>query len=52
MVAPIRDLGNITANTLTFYESTSNMATIDDIDMRINSFNSLFQSMSNNFDKV
>ena len=52
MVAPIRDMGNITANTLTICEPTYNMAVNDDIDMEVNSFNSLFQSTSNNFDEV
>ena len=33
MVVPIRDLGNITSNTLIFYESTLNMVTNNDINI-------------------
>ena len=52
MVVSIKDLENITANTLTIRESASNMATNVNIDMRVDSFDSLFQSVSDNFDKI
>jgi len=52
MVAPIRDLGNITFNILTIRESTLNMTTNDNENMGVDSFNQLFQCACDNFDEV
>jgi len=52
MVAPIRDLGNITSNILTICESTLNITANDDKDMGVDSFDQLFQGAYDNFDNV
>ena len=52
MVAPIRDLGNITSKTLSICESTLNMTASNDIDMEVDSFNQLFQGTNDFFDEV
>ena len=52
MIAPIRDLRNITSNTLTICESTLNMTANNDMDMGVDSFDQLFQDASDFFDKV
>ena len=52
MVAPIRDLGNITSNTSTFCASTLNMASNNDVIMDANPFDTFFENISDNFDEV
>ena len=52
MVVPIRDLGNITSNTLTICESILNMKANDDVEMEVNLFDQLFQSTCNKCDEV
>ena len=42
IIAPIRELGNITLSTTTIYSSTYNIALIQDSNMAINSVNDLF----------
>ena len=51
-IAPIRDLGNITSDTLTFYAITLNMASDDNITMGVDSFNALFWNTCDNYDEV
>jgi len=51
IVAPIRELGNITLFTATTCSTTSNMASIQDIDMVVDPLDNLFD-IGNNFDKV
>ena len=51
MVAPIRELVNITLSTTTKAHITNNMALIQDIDMVVDSLDNLF-NIGNNFNKV
>jgi len=52
MVVPIKDLENITSDTLTIHESTHNMTTSNDVGMGVDSFSQLFQSISDFFDEI
>jgi len=52
MVVPIRDLGNLTSKTLSIHESTLNMTVSNNMDIRIDLFDWLFQDTNNFFDKV
>ena len=51
-IAPIRDLGDMTFDTLTFYAITLNMASDDNITMGVDSFNALFWNTCDNYDEV
>ena len=51
-IAPIRDLGNMTSDTLTFYAITLNMALDDNVTMDVNLFNALFWNAYDNYDEV
>ena len=51
MVAPIRELGNITFSTATACSTTNNMASIQDIDMVVDPLDNLFD-IGDNFDEV
>ena len=51
MVAPIRELGNITLSTATTCSTTNNMASIQDIDMVVDPLDNLFD-IGDNFDEV
>ena len=52
IVVSIKDLGNITSDTLTIHESTLNMTASNDMSMGVDSFSQLFQSISNFFDEI
>ena len=52
MVVPIRDLGNITSNTLTIHETTLSITANEDVVMVVDLFDQLFQDTNNNFDEV
>ena len=52
MVAPIRDLGNITSNILTICESTLNITANNNKDIGVDLFDQLFQGTYDNFDKI
>ena len=52
MVAPIRDLGNITTRTLLTCETTLNMTESNDVDIGVDLFNWLFQSTNDFYDEV
>ena len=52
MVVPIRDLGNMMADTHTFHSITLNIASNSDVNMVDDSFDKLFENISNNFDEV
>ena len=51
MVAPIRELGNITLSAITTSSNTSNMASSQDINMVVNLLDNLFD-IGNNYNKV
>ena len=52
MVAPIRDLGNITSNILTICESTLNITANNNKDIGVDLFDQLFQGTYDNFDEI
>jgi len=52
MIAPIRDLGSITSKTLSIRESTLNMTASNNMNMKVDSFNWLFQGTNDFFDEV
>ena len=52
IVVFIRDLENIMFDTHTFHSLTLNMASNDDINMAVDSFDNLFKNISNNFDEM
>ena len=52
MVAPIRDLGNITSDTPTFCTTILNMALDNNITMGVNSFNAFFQNACDDYDEM
>ena len=52
MVAPIRDLENITSNILTICESTLNITANNNKDIGVDLFDQLFQGTYDNFDKI
>ena len=51
IVAPIRELGNITLSTIVMSSNTSNIASNQDINMVIDPLDNLFD-ISNNYDEV
>jgi len=51
MVAPIRELGNITLSTTTTCSTTNNIASIQDINMVVDPLDNLFD-IGNNFDEI
>ena len=49
---PIRDLGNIASNSDTFHSTIFNIASNEDNNMTVDSFDALFEKISENYDEM